>query len=195
MTTTPQPARTGVTYEEWLRMPRTNQPHEILDGELLMSPAPTSAHQWRLFRIAKLLSDYVESQSHGVVLVAPVDVIIERQPRLRVRQPDILFFSSARTGIRGADELEQMPAIEVAPDLVVEILSPEERRRELDGKLADYAVLGALEAWLVSREGETVEVLSLHEGAYRRAGLFGRGDTVQSPVLPGIALTVDSLFA
>lgn len=195
MVETKQTVQAGITYADWLQMPRTTRPHEILDGELIMAPSPSSSHQWRLFHLAQTMAQYVHSRGLGVVLIAPIDVIIRKEPRLRTRQPDLLYLNAERTGVHGPEDLEEMPAIEIAPDLVVEMLSPEERRRTQTGKLEDYAALGALEAWLVSRESETVEVLRLESGAYVRAGLYGRGDVVSSSVLPDLNLAVDELFA
>lgn len=194
MIATKQPAGTRVTYEQWLKMPRTTQPHEVINGEIIMSPAPSSMHQWCLTRLLMQLTRFVEDGNLGLVLPSPIDIVISKSPVLRTRQPDILFLNGEKTGVRGPNELEDMPSIEVVPDLVVELLSPDEYRRALAGKLEDYAAFGVLEVWLVSRESETVELLSLQAVEYRRTALFGHGDTLTSPVLPGFKLEVKSIF-
>ncbi|HEY3415056.1 MAG TPA: hypothetical protein VGM51_18635 [Armatimonadota bacterium] len=51
--------KTGITYAEWLKMPRTTQPHEVIDGELIMSPAPSFDHQWLLGELYSSLKDHV----------------------------------------------------------------------------------------------------------------------------------------
>ena len=66
---------------------------------------------------------HVSESGLGVVLVAPIDLIIQRSP-LRIRQPDILYLSAERTGVKERAELKGLPALEMSPDLVVEILSP-----------------------------------------------------------------------
>src|SRR5262249_9017275 len=149
--------------------------------------------QWTAFHLARKLVGHVEERDLGVVLIAPVDVVIQKEP-LRTRQPDLLFLSSERTGIRGRKELRQMPQIEVAPDLVIEVLSPSDTRRAMDEKIEDYRRLGVRECWLVSSEAETIEVLRLTGEQVERLGLFGRGDAVRSEVLPELALTVDEVF-
>jgi Uma2 family endonuclease len=161
-----QPTGTRVTYEQWLKMPRTTQPHEVIDGEITMSPAPSSMHQWMLSELLDALRSHVRGAALGIVLPSPIDLIISKSPILRTRQPNILFLNGERTGVRGPKDLEDMPSIEVVPDLVVELLSPNEYRRTLAGKLEDYATLGVQEAWLVSHESETVEVLTLEDGEY-----------------------------
>ena len=194
MIATKQPAGTRVTYEQWLTMPRTTQPHEVIAGEVTMSPAPSSIHQWMLSELLHALRSHVRGAALGIVLPAPIDLIISKSSVLRTRQPDILFLNAEKTGVRGPKDLEAMPSIEVVPDLVVELLSPDEHRRTLTGKLEDYATLGILEVWLVSRESETVEVLSFENGEYRRTALFGHGDTLTSAVLPGFTLNVQTIF-
>ena len=130
----------------------------------------------------------------GVVLYAPVDVLIKRNP-LRTRQPDILFLNAKRTGITGRTDLRKMPVITVAPDLIVEILSPSETRLEIEEKLKDFHSMGVREGWVVSPEAQTVEVLRLHTETLEMIGLFGTGQSIHSEILPDLALTIDVIFA
>lgn len=174
-------------------MPRTTQPHEVIDGELIMSPAPTFGHQWILGNVYFLLRKWTTVNRLGAAVMSPIDVVVRREP-LRTRQPDIAFLNSSKTGIRTRRDAQKMPAIEVAPDLVVELLSPDERRQSLRGKLADYAFLGVPQVWVVSPEAETIEVLNLSGAVYTRSEIFGRGDVLTSDVLPGLDLAVDSIF-
>jgi Uma2 family endonuclease len=187
------PARTGLTYEEWRKTPVTNQRQEVVEGELIHLAAPTPTHQWALLALARVLDDYARVDVRGVVLPAPMDVIIRREPRLQVRQPDIVYWDLARTGFGNVKAFVKSGANAV-PDLAVEFLSPEEESRTLAGKLADYAFIGIREVWLVSVPTETVEVLALEDGGYVRAGLNGAGDTVMSTVLEGLDLPVDTIF-
>ncbi|HZP82437.1 MAG TPA: Uma2 family endonuclease [Chthonomonadaceae bacterium] len=192
--TTSQAARKELTYEEYLRLPEIKRRYEILDGEMVMSPAPISDHQWILSELLLLLLEFVRSRKLGVVLPAPVDIIIRKRPKLQTRQPDIVFLSTARTGVRGRKELKQMPQIEIAPDIAVEILSPEEERKTWPGKLADYAEIGVPEVWLARPEEETIEVLQRKAGSYERLGLYGQGETVRSAVLPELGFGVGDIF-
>ena len=65
-----------------------------------MPPSPTDEHQWLGGVIFRRMSLFVEERELGVVLTAPRDVLIRREP-LRVRQPDILYLSAARAGCGG----------------------------------------------------------------------------------------------
>lgn len=186
--------KTKISYEEYLQMPEINLRYEIIDGEMIMSPAPTSEHQLFLTNLLFELRQFIKRRKLGVVLPAPLDVLIRKSP-LKTRQPDVLFLSTERTGIKGRDELKDMPMIEVAPDLVVEILSPSDRSTVLQGKLQDYARIGALECWLISPEAETVEVLRFTPAGIMRVNLYGAGDTLRSDLLPGFKMKVDDIFA
>ena len=89
-----------LTFEAWQALPETRQRYEIVDGVLLMAPAPTADHQWIMFEISVRLRSFVNDRDLGVVLPAPVDLLIQRDP-LRTRQPDVLYLNAERTGIRG----------------------------------------------------------------------------------------------
>ena len=175
-------------------MPQLNQPYEIIDGEMLPSPTPTVAHQIIGANLFSSLSQYVKTKGLGVVLFAPVDIILQRDP-LRTRQPDVLFIHKDNLPSTSLDDLEELQLLEITPDLVVEVLSPSDTKKVLVGKLADYQQIGVKECWLVSREAHSVEVLRLSVEKSERAGLYGLGETVRSEALIDFQLIVDAIFA
>ena len=176
-----------LTYEEYLKTPEIKARYDIVDGVMIMAPAPSINHQVVLGNLHAHLRQFILAQALGKVLFAPVDVIIQREP-LRTRQPDLLFVSTERYSILG-----QM--VEGAPDLVVEVLSPSNSRADNQAKLEDYGSLGVRECWLVSPEASSVEVLESVEGAWTRVAMCGLGDQVQSQVLSGLTLGVGEIFA
>ncbi|GBC96713.1 hypothetical protein HRbin16_02522 [bacterium HR16] len=182
-----------ITYEEWLQMPETNQPCEIIDGEIKMSPAPNLLHQFLVGEISALLREIVH-KDRGVVLTSPVDVIVSRSP-FKTRQPDIMVVLFRESGWQNLQAVLEAPSGEVVPDLVVEVLSPSERRQSVEEKIEDYRRIGVREFWLVSPEAETVEVLRLGEAGIERIGLYGRGDIVRSELLPECQIDTNRLFA
>ena len=182
-----------LTFEAWLALPETRQRYEIVDGVLMMPPGPTPDHQWISRIIFRRLDDFVEERNLGVVLYAPLDLLIQRSP-LRTRQPDILYLSAERTGISGRAGLRGMQYLEVPPDLVVEVLSPSNSRRDVAGKLEDYRNLGVLECWLVSPEAETIEVVGLSPEGTTSTGIFGIDGSLQSPVLADFTLQLREVF-
>ena len=182
-----------LTFEEWQALPETNRKCEVVDGVLVMPPSPTDAHQWIGFEIAAPLSQFVRGQELGVVLMAPRDVLIQRAP-LRIRQPDVLFLSASRAGVRRPADLVGVSRIETAPDLVVEVLSPSNTPRDIAERLADYRSIGVPECWLASFEARTIEVVRLTDEGDQATATYGLGDVLRSEVLPGFELAVDDVY-
>ena len=123
----------------------------------------------------------------GRVFVAPLDIVIRRDP-LRTRQPDLMFISNARRYVIG------LQVIEGGPDLVIAMLSPTNTRLELREKLHAYQTIGVREVWIVSPQAQTVEVLQLSAEGIQRSGLYGLGHLIVSQVLPKMQPTADELF-
>lgn len=180
--------------EDYLAMPETMQHYEILDGELIMPPAPNIEHQLISRNLFRKLDAYVETHQLGVVLYAPVDVLIH-QPPVQTRQPDVLYISFERSGFKDSDSFMGVQFLEIAPELVVEILSSSDTRRKVKDKLDDYQTIGVRECWLVSPEAQIVEVLKFTPEKVERIGIFGTGQEISSEVLPELSLLVDDIFA
>jgi Uma2 family endonuclease len=182
-----------LTYEEYLALPEVKRRYEIVDGEMIMSPGPTPAHQWILQKIFIALWTFVMERHLGIVLAAPVDVVIRRNP-LRTRQPDVLYLSAERSGLSGLADLRPLQVLEIAPDLVVEVLSPSNTRREMEEKLEDYRLIGVRECWFVSPEAETIELLRLSPEGVTTVNIFGVDGTLHSEVLEGFTLRLREVF-
>ena len=182
-----------LTFESWQALSETKQRYEIVDGEMIVPPGPSVDHQWISRKIDRRLEDFVEAQSLGIVLAAPLDLLVRREP-LRVRQPDILFLNGIRTGIRGRRDLRGIQTLDVAPDVTVEVLSPTNSRRDIQEKLEDYRRLGVFECWLVSPEAETVEVVGLSPEGVVTVNVFGVNDTLTSARLEGFELPLKDVF-
>src|SRR3989304_601795 len=106
---------TKMTYDQYCLLPEDRNRYELIDGELFVTPAPTPKHQKIVGALFVQLSSYVSQNSLGEVYVAPVDVLLDQYT---VIQPDVLFIRHERLGI------VKEGAIEAAPDLVGEVLSP-----------------------------------------------------------------------
>ena len=176
-----------LTYQQYLDLPEMKARYSIVDGELVMAAAPTTEHQRCILELALKLTPVVRERRLGEVFIAPIDIVIRRDP-LRTRQPDLLFISNARRYIIGRQ------VIEGGPDLVIEILSPSNTRRELEEKLRDYQSINVREAWIIATQGQTVEVLQLSAGSIERSGLYGLGDLIVSHVLSELQLRVNEIL-
>ena len=182
-----------ISFKDYLLIPEINRPYEIIDGKFIPFPTPLPVHQRMSANVFTPLSNYVETEDLGVVLFAPVDIILQRHP-LRTRQPDVLFIHKDKLSGTGLDAIEELQILEIAPDLVVEVLSASDTEKVLSGKLSDYQWIGIKECWLVSREARSVEVLQLTKEQFQSLGHFGLGETIRSEVFPGFQLAVNAIF-
>ena len=180
-----EPTTIRYTYEDYLSLPDNGKRHEIIEGELHMTPAPSVIHQRISLNIVMLLMPFVAGTRRGSVLYAPVDVVLSEED---VIQPDIVYVSKERSSIITQRNIHG------APDLVIEILS--ERTKTLDKKQKRqlYERHGVKEYWLVDPDERSVEVLSLGQGSYESLGVV-RSGTIRSRLLSDFMTTVDAVFA
>ncbi len=178
-------ARRRYTYAEArAQLPETNQPCELWDGELTMSPAPSFYHQKVALRFYKALDAWVSARGLGEVIAAPVDMVLSER---RVMQPDVAYISRARLGI-----IEH--AIMGPADLVAEVVSLEGRHRDRIEKKDLYQQHGVQEYWIIDPEAQTVEVLFQEQNTFQLVQRSRPGDRAASRMLSGFELDVRELL-
>ena len=175
-----------LTYADYARIPDDGLRHEIIDGEHYVSPSPSERHQRASAALLSLLWQHVRKRRLGHVYAAPFDVLLAVHD---VVEPDIIFVSSQRAAIIGDDNIQG------APDLLIEVLSPSNRKRDQTLKRARYEALGVTEYWLVDPDAKHISVLRREAGQFVGVGVFGEGATVTSPLLPGLSVAVADVFA
>jgi Uma2 family endonuclease len=177
------------TYAEFARLPSEGSTrYEVVDGEVCVTPSPTSRHQRIVGKLVTLLTAFAESHRLGATFPAPLDVLLGDGDYV---QPDILFI------LKGRPNLLTDRGVEGPPDLVVEILSPSTAARDRGIKLERYRLYGVAEYWIVDPDADTVEVWRLAEGAHD-AILLDRESVLRwTPVPDGPALDIalTDLFA
>ena len=181
--TSPNPA-IKFTYQDYINTPDDKR-YELIDGELILAPAPRRDHQTVEVRLGSRLHLFVDENELGVVYFAPRDVVFSDT---NIVQPDLLFISNERMHIDTEAEVWG------GPDLVVEILSPSTEARDRTVKRALYARHGVNEYWLVDADARTIAVLLLGEQGFEPVATYGEGDTLVSPTLPGFSILVDEVF-
>lgn len=174
--------RTRYTVDDYLALPEEFG-WQIYDGMLLRDPSPTADHQRISARLQYLLTRFVDEQDLGLVL-ATIGCILSPD---NVVEPDLLFVQRDRLDI--VQKWVMGP-----PDLVVEILSPGNARRDRREKVAIYARFGVREVWIVDPWARTVEVLETIDGHPRRLALFTAGDVLTTRLLPTLAIDVAHIF-
>lgn len=179
--TLPKP---NLSYDDYLKLP-DDQRYEVVEGELAMTPAPDTDHQVILVDLVSALRSYTRRAGLGTVLAAPTDVILSDH---NVVQPDLLFVSQERLSI------VQKRGVFGAPDLVVEILSPSTATRDLGTKRELYSKFEVREYWIVDPMSRSVEVLTQQGGGLESWQRFVEGETLQSPLLPGLTVNLAEIF-
>ena len=177
--------RVKLTYQDYLNNTPPDSHSELLDGEIIMKPGEIIPHQRALAKLVTRVGEFVERRDLGETLFAPMDVVLSNND---VVQPDLLFISRERMSIITYDNIQG------APDLVVEVLSPYTIQRDLTFKRALYAHRGIREYWQVNIDERRVTVLLLGDNDYVVTAIYGIGETLISPVLPGFALAIDEIF-
>lgn len=173
------------TYDELVHeMPESNQPCELWDGELIMSPAPSFFHQEIVFRLHRALYDWVTRRQLGKVVAAPMDMVLSPH---RAAQPDVIFVARERLNI--------IQRVVMGPgDLVAEVVSPGSRNRDRIEKRDLYEQHGIKEYWIIDPEAGSVDVLFLEASRYVLVMRKGAGETAASRLLPGFGVAVDHLL-
>lgn len=182
-------ASRGISWEEYLNLPLTH--YEIIDGEVKELPTPLFKHQRIVSELLVRLAGQQASPLQGYLVPAPYDVVIQRVP-LRTRQPDLLFISHQRA--QQVPDLPNQPRLEIAPDLVVEVLSPSDTASDWMEKLRDYHRIQVAEVWVVDPQSASVEVLRWSEVGWRSLGVFTGEQKIISEVLGEVEITPETLF-
>jgi Uma2 family endonuclease len=180
--------KTRFTAQDLWKLGTGDMRRELVDGEIIEMTPAGGTHGWLMLELGSRLRAYVEAQGGGVVIAGDVGFVLGLpQDPERVRAPDVAFIATGR--LPGG----QLPQgfIPGAPDLAVEILSPNDDPVEVQQKVRDYLEAGSRLVWVVAPRPRTVTVYRA-DGSARLvrepAGLEGED------VLPGLALPLAELF-
>lgn len=191
-----------VPHAEPVRVPRPGRPwteadllaladderhYELVRGDLLMM-SPASPVQGRYAeRLSRALGQYVEDHDLGEVYTAEPGFELATEPEAIVRAPDVAFVRKER--IPPVDQ--QAGFWPLAPDLVVEIISPAETAASVQAKVQDYLAAGTRLIWLVYPDSNVV--VEYQPPAQIRQ--YSREDTLEGgTVIPGFHYALTRLF-
>ncbi len=132
-----------ITDEELLRLPKDGNKYELVDGEIRMSPAGW-AHERVVARLMGRVSAWAEARGLGDVLGSNALYVL---PGGNKRAPDLSFVAAGRLeGAAGSAWLA------LAPDLAVEVVSPDDSARQLLDTVGEYLAAGARLVWVIDPE-------------------------------------------
>jgi Uma2 family endonuclease len=176
-----------MTVDEWAALDE-DVAGELEDGVLVEEEMPTLLHETVVKWLIVVLSGYFDTRG-GLVAGSNVKIMIG--PR-RGRLPDVVCF---RPGKRP----EPRGIVRVAPDVVVEVLSPDQPvhvRRDRVQKPDEYARIGVRSCWIVDPEARTFEIWELNKARrYVRACAATKGRIENIPSCEELVVDVDALWA
>ncbi|MCB9873168.1 MAG: Uma2 family endonuclease [Planctomycetaceae bacterium] len=166
---------------------KSNRLMELSKGRLEMLPMPTQSHQLIVAFLYQRLLEFVTVRQLGLVLFAPLRVKVGDG---QIREPDIVFMSEANKHRRNNE-------FWLGADLVIEVVSNDDPKRDLEVKRHEYAQAGIPEYWIVDPRNSTTSILRLAaEGSsYIEAGAYKSGDVAASVLLEGLTIDVAAIFA
>ena len=170
------------TVEDYLSLEQTNKPCELINGELIMSPAPSPQHQRISIKLFKILD--ATSKGLGEVFYAPIDLYIDDK---NVFQPDLVFISEINK------KFITERGLEGPPDLIIEIISPSNSYTDRNQRKKNYLAFGVKEYWIVDPGNKTLEIYNYASGETPVLYLAEEG-IVASIVLPELSFSLAELF-
>jgi Uma2 family endonuclease len=173
-----------VTADELLKMGDIGR-CELIYGELVMMSPAGFGHGDIAMRIGRFLGNFVEEHDLGAVLAAETGFLVEQDPDL-VRAPDASFVRKDRVPKTAWSKF--FPG---APDLAVEVISPDDTKREIAEKVNMWLAHGTTSVWVA----DPIEMtMSIHRAGKKPARLTVRDEIREEPALPGFVLAVSKIF-
>ena len=172
------------TAADYRAMPEDGKRYQLVEGELIVAPAPNTFHQIVQVNLVRILSNFLVQHPRGTVLCAPCDVYLDD---LNVYQPDILFVAREH-----ADRIRD-DGIHGAPDLVVEILSPSTAALDRR-KRGHFAAAGTVEFWQIDPALRQIQRFVFAENPAKPIALIDEPETFVSPLFPELTLATSDIF-
>ena len=179
-----------LTYDDLVAMfPEDDGVHrELIDGEIFVTPSAVTRHQRLSIRLALSLGNHLDLHpSQGEVFTARFDVVLTAYD---VVEPDLLVVLGDQKGILTEKNVQG------APGIVIEILSPSTRKRDLTIKRQLFDREGVQEYWIVDPEGSVAVYRRAADGTLPLAITLEATDagTLTTSLLPGWDLQLERLF-
>ena len=185
----PDMSYSNYTYADYLTF-KMEEMVELIKGKVFKMTAPKRIHQKISGTVFNKIYNYLDNKKCQVYS-APFDVRLPVKSRknediFTVVQPDICV-------ICDLEKLDDYGCIG-APDLVIEILSEGNNKKELKYKFDVYEESGVLEYWIINPMGQTLTINTLVNGKYQSSRLLTTGDEISTPILPEFILKLEDVF-
>ena len=180
----PEHANASYSYTDYAMLPE-GAPYQLIQGRLVMSPAPGIYHQIIVKNLMYAFEAFLRSNPSGMVLSAPVDVRLSEE---NVFQPDLVYIKRDRLSI------VEHHLVRGAPDLVIEVLSPATASYDVNQKKQVYAAHGVDEYWIIDPNDRSVTVHRRLDDAYREVVVQTGEGTIRSEVVPKCSIAWRDVF-
>ncbi|RYE30189.1 MAG: Uma2 family endonuclease [Sphingobacteriaceae bacterium] len=161
-------------------------PFQLINGDLIMSPAPIAYHQLLSIRLSSKIQNFLESSnSDGICLCAPIDVRLDDENTF---QPDLIFISAERKTELFHNQIMG------APDLVIEILSPSTAYYDLRQKKDIYERFGVKEYLIIDPIAKDAELYLLENEVFTLKQKEAKNGFINLTTLPGLQIDLQKLF-
>lgn len=197
--TSPRKNPNWVTYSQFVKMDEENEGRfELIDGEVFELAAPSFSHQKALGELYSILKDYLAANDGCDVFLSPLDIFLVRKPNLN--EDDILeFYTSVvqpdlQVLCNYEDDIDEKDRYKGIPKLVVEILSPSTRTKDLWNKLHLYSDCGISEYWVVDPKTRTISVYTYPEADSRPTATFRNDEIAESGCFKDLKVPLDRVF-
>lgn len=172
-----------ISFEEFLT--KFDGKHaEWIDGEVIEFMSASDKHQDLSDFLISVLRVFIEENDLGIIRTAPMTIKLND----RGREPDLFFVAKNRL------ESLKKNYFDGAPDLIIEIISPESRGRDRGDKFYEYETAGVQEYWIIDYEREKVEFYNLDKDGYFQMVYADENNIFHSKVLPNLLLKVSWLW-
>jgi|SRR5580693_2796088 Uma2 family endonuclease len=176
-----------LTYGDLAKLPEDDLRHELIDGEHYVTATPTLLHQRVVMRLVLSLGPFAVASGCGEMLAPSVDVVFTPHD---VVVPDALFMTPEFVDRIRGDHLT------APPELMVEVLSPSTRGRDLRLKRRLYEQVGVREYWILDPIAATAQIFRQGSQGYGEGELLSAagGDALTTALAPGWSLPLSALF-
>jgi len=184
------PADYVYTYADYLKF-KFEERLELFKGRIMRMSAPNTRHQVLVGKLHLKLGNFLEHRKCNV-FVSPFDVRLPKWNKVKdeeittVVQPDLCIVCDEQ-------KIDQKGCCG-APDIVVEILSPGNTKKELQNKFDLYEEAGVQEYWIVEPEEKLILIYTLANGKYIGKKPYSEGMIITTEILPGLAINVSDIF-
>ena len=179
-------SRVKLTYQDYLELPDDGKQYQIIEGDLVVTPAPGRNHQGTSGNLNDILRHHILGNDLGEIYYAPFDVILDDS---NIVQPDLLYVDKGRA------RMLTERGMQGPPTLAVEILSPSSNRIDRVRKLHVNARFGVPFYWIVDPETRYIEAYELAGESYELTGYLQGTQSGMLPPFPELEIRLVDVWS